>query len=189
MKEGRMPQSLINQVSVSNIKTITYEVRSHGLSQSLLHQVSVSNQIEYLFSTEKWGELKSQSLLHQVCFLASNTLLVSRRTRQVAIPSSSGLCFQLIAKDQPLKWHDVEMSQSLLHQVSVSHIRMATFTETIDDLYITSQSLIHQVSVKHGKNYFVSSNLIFIQPRGYFISTKFLDVPQIPFLPGGFGFL
>ena len=57
-------QSLIHQVSVSDLDFIYYEYRRRKKSQSLIHQVSVSD------NTDPFGEYEledwSQSLIHQV---------------------------------------------------------------------------------------------------------------------------
>ncbi len=111
-------QSLIHQVSVSNLKNCPeskwYGSRGRNSlfirslfptwsgcfhhnrswkSQSLIHQVSVSNKT--YSGEEETTEEKSQSLIHQVS--VSNAIWVggwTRTEKTVAIPYSSGLCFQ-----------------------------------------------------------------------------------------------
>ena len=62
----------------------------------------------------------------------------------VAIPSSSGLCFSHNSEDLYINTINALRSQSLVHQVSISHRNMIViYNKETGEM---SQSLLHQVS-------------------------------------------
>ena len=87
-----MSQSLIHQVSVSEIITPPSEAENHGMSQSLIHQVSVSERL--MIQRLRLLNLKSQSLIHQVSVSEENKLRLCKELNEVSIPYSSGLSFR-----------------------------------------------------------------------------------------------